>query len=160
MGTTNELATSVINDESLIETLEGMDAVTLGDLTEIVEVKGTHVRKWVSRKKLRAAKLCDGNEAAGKIEAALNNIPVLTGPITIRAGIYLILEGSLTTDILEFLGWIEERACVHRWTMVKKSDRCTPSTWYTLGAENISKGAGRTTLSTLQFYSLQAEGCS
>ena len=44
--TTNELATSVINDESLIETLEGMDAVTFGDLTEIVEEKGTHARKW------------------------------------------------------------------------------------------------------------------
>ena len=67
VGTSNELATSVINDESLIETLEGMDAVTLGDLTEIVEEKGTHVRKWVSRKKLRAAKLCESNEAAEKI---------------------------------------------------------------------------------------------
>ena len=76
VGTTNELATSVINDECLIETLEGMDAVTLGDLTEIVEEKGTHVRKWVSRGKLRAAKLCENNEAAGKIEAALNNITV------------------------------------------------------------------------------------
>ena len=97
----------MIKDESLIETLEGIDAVTLGDLTEIVEEKGTHVRKWVSRKKLRAAKLGENNEAAGKIEAALNTIPVPIGPITIRAGTCLILEGSLTADILEFLGWIE-----------------------------------------------------
>jgi ribonuclease HI len=141
-GTTNELASSVINDESLIETLEGMDDVTLGDLTEIVEEKGTHVRKWVSRKKLRAAKLGENNEAAGIIEAALNTIPVPIWPITIRAGTCLILEGSLTTDILEFLGWIEERACVCRWTPVKKGDRCTPGTWYTLSAENISRGAG------------------
>ena len=75
--------------------------------------------------KLRAAKLCENNEAAGKIEAALNTLPVPIGPMTIRAGTCLILEGSLTDDILEFLGWIEERACVRRWTPVKKGDRCT-----------------------------------
>ena len=114
MGTTNELATSVINDENLIETLVGLDAITLGDLTEVVEENGTHVRRWVSRKKLRAARLCKSNEAAGKIEAALKNITVPIGPITIRAGTCLILEGSLTTDILEFLGWVEKRACVRR----------------------------------------------
>ena len=78
------------------------------------------MRRWVSRKKLRAARLCESNEAAEKIEAALNNITVPTGPITIRAGNCLIQEGSLTADILEFLGWIEERACVRRCTPVKK----------------------------------------
>ena len=50
-GTTNELtASAFINDPSVIEILSGIDAITLGDLTEIVEEKGSLVRKWMTRK--------------------------------------------------------------------------------------------------------------
>jgi len=142
-GTTNELVASAVgNDPVLIKMLNSIDAVTLGDLSVVVEEEGVHVRKWVSRRTLRAAEMCEDVVDAGKIEEALSKIPIPTGPITIRVGTCLIPESDLTGDVLEFLGWIEAEACVRRWTPCAKGDKCTPGTWYTLRPDNISRGAG------------------
>ncbi len=37
---------AVGDDPALIKTLASIDAVTLGDLTVVVEEEGTHIRKW------------------------------------------------------------------------------------------------------------------
>ena len=100
-GRVNQLlATTVVNDAGLLHKLEEMNAITLGDVTEIVEEEGVRKRAWLSRRTLQ--------------RAGLRNIPVPNDPLPIRAGTCLIPDGDLTDDILEFLGWAEGKACVRR----------------------------------------------
>ena len=113
--TVYELLSSIITDEpTLSQQLVEMNVVTLGDLTEITEVDGQLARRWVSKKKLRGAKLGATTEDTDRLVSILDSIPVPNGPITIRVGTCLIPAGPLTEDVLEFLGWVEGQACVRR----------------------------------------------
>ena len=84
-----------------------MNAITLGDVTEIVEEEGVRKKAWLFHRTLQRAGL-------GGLEPVLRNIHVPNGPIPIRAGTCLIPDGDLTDDILKFLGWAEGKACVRR----------------------------------------------
>ena len=93
-GTVNQLlATMVMDDTKLLGKLKEMNAITLGDVTEIVDEGGEKKRAWISRRKLQQAGL-------GGLVPVLSNIPVPEGPIPIKAGTCLILDGDLTDHIL------------------------------------------------------------
>ena len=84
-GTVHELLSTIITDEpALSQQLVALNAVTLGDLTEITEVDGQLARCWVSKKKLRGAKPGVSTENADTFASILSSIPVPNGPITIR----------------------------------------------------------------------------
>jgi hypothetical protein len=134
-GTVDAPVSSILNgDRHQEEKLISLDVITLGDLVEIKESGTGEVRAWLSRRKLTAAGLVD-------IAPILEDRQVPTGNLTIRVGCCLTLADGEGV-VLEFLGWIAERACIRRWTPVKRGKTCTYGTRYMICKEHRSRGAG------------------
>ena len=147
-GTVNQLlATTVVNDAALLQKLKEMNAITLGDVTEIVEEEGVRKRAWLSHRTLQRAGL-------GGLEPVLRNIPVPNVPLPIRAETCIIPDGDLTDDILEFLGWTEGKACVRRWTPFRKAQKVCGTLLVLL---TFRGGQGRISLLTRKYCWLRAE---
>ena len=113
--------------------LVGCDIVTLGDLVQDKVTENGHVREWLSKETL------DGAGLKG-IHSVLRRCPLPTGDITIRVGSCLCLEGS--ADVLEFLGWVDDLACVRRWSPVSRIDNCSVNSRYKISEAHRSRGAG------------------
>ena len=117
LGTVLAPVADILGGDSDKETLlVGCDIVTLGDLVQDKATENGHVREWLPKDTL------DGTGLKG-IHSVLRRCPLPTGDITIRVGNCLCLEGS--ADVLEFLGWVEDLACVRRWSPVSRIDNCS-----------------------------------
>jgi hypothetical protein len=121
-------------NKELEASLVSLDIVTLGDLIEVKQTGTGITRAWLSRQSLAAAGLAD-------IAPLLRDRPLPTGELTIRVGSCLtLLEGN--ADVIEFLGWVGEKACVRRWSPVHKVQACRLGSRYMLCSEHRSRGAG------------------
>ena len=132
-GTTLAPVADILEGDSDKETLVGLDIVTLGDLVQDKATVDGSAREWLSNKDLNAAGLKD-------LIPVLRGCPLPIGDIIIRVGSCLCLDGC--ADVLEFLGWVNDMACVRRWSPVSPTDRCTVNSRYKINSVNRSKGAG------------------
>ena len=121
--TANLLITTVMHGEpQLAKTLSNAGVLTLGDVTETsITQDGSEQRRWIAQKKLKGA----GFDALGEV---LKQVEIPEGEILIKVGTCLISKEHINGDVLEFLGWVDNLACVRRWTPCKHGDRCTPKT--------------------------------